>query len=188
MSSPLDSPQPFLREPASDDLTKLRPILEHWVRDRNSGEIISSEIDSILSQVDAQLHGDHSRYFVVAEEVVDDEPTGKLLGVMGMQDASEAMRPFTSSPTNPNAAELVNAFVEPEARGRHIGRFLRRFLEAHARQLAFDEIIVNSGPRYKETGWPFWIASYGDPVGVAKELYGPGGDAMVWHKELPGQK
>lgn len=186
MSEKDQFPRPLLREPIAEDIPKLRPILEFWVRDSSTGEIITPEIDSILSQVAAQVHGIKNRYYVIAEEIVEDEPNGNVLGLMGIQDVSEPMHPFTSSPQSPNAVELVNAFVDPKTRGKHIGRFLRQFLESHVRQLAFEEIVVNSGPRYMETGWPFWTASYGDPVGVITELYGPGGDAMVWYKELPG--
>jgi len=183
INSPDSSSAPVLREPQPGDLPQLRPILEHWIKDRDTGEVIPSEVAKVLGLVESQTQGNNDRYFMVATE-----SDGQVIGLMGVQDASEAMLPFTSNPDNPNAAEIVNAYVSPNARTRGIGRLLLKSLESHARQLAFEEIVVNSGPRYKDSGWPFWTAVYGAPTGTAYGLYGPSGDAPVWRKELSGQK
>jgi len=49
----------------------------------------------------------------------------------------------------------------------------------------YTEIILNSGSRYKDTGWGIYDRLDGNSrVGMAVGYYGEDGDAPVWHKIL----
>ena len=61
---------------------------------------------------------------------------------------------------------------------------IRQALLDEAASREFSVAVVNSGPRYEKTGWPFWDRRLGRAVGKAVNLYGPGLDAPVWVKEL----
>jgi GNAT superfamily N-acetyltransferase len=100
---------------------------------------------------------------------------------MGLKLPDETMRGFAR--TN-RPIEVINAFVYPPYRGTGVGTLLLRHVEDAARQNGFTEIVVNSGPRYRETGWPFWIKRYGSAIGKADDYYGPGIHAPVWRKIL----
>jgi GNAT superfamily N-acetyltransferase len=80
--------------------------------------------------------------------------------------------------------EFLNAYVDPERRNKGIGRALAGRLEEIALQAGHTEIIVNSGPRYKDSGWIFWTRLYGEPITTQKDYYGPGADAKIWRKLL----
>jgi len=69
-----------------------------------------------------------------------------------------------------------------------IGRALAGFLEKRAGSEDRTELLVNSGRRYRRTGWPFWTRMYGQPIAVAEDYYGPLYDAMIWRKALTGPK
>ena len=87
---------------------------------------------------------------------------------------------LTGTPT-----ELINAFVRPDVRGGGgVGTALVSGLEKTARNLGKQEILLNSGPRYSESGWGFYDKIGFDRVGVIVEYYGEGGNAQVWRKSL----
>jgi RimJ/RimL family protein N-acetyltransferase len=48
-----------------------------------------------------------------------------------------------------------------------------------ARRKRATELIVNSGPRYRESGWPFWDKKFGPARAMAFGYY-DGYDANVW--------
>lgn len=100
---------------------------------------------------------------------------------MGLQVPGETMRAFASSA---NPAEIINAYVSASQRGRGIGSALLRGMEQTAKDEGYSELIVNSGPRYQLSGWPFWQRMYGEPVALAEDYYGPRFHAAVWRKSL----
>ena len=85
-----------------------------------------------------------------------------------------------------NAIEIINLFVLPDQAKRGIGKALVDKVEWEAALVGgYSEIIVNSGPRYKETAWGFYDQLPGfSRVGILKDQYGPGRDAPVWRKVI----
>lgn len=165
-----------IRDVQIDDLVAIKPILENWLRDRNTGNPLPNEVSDVMASIEASTQGVNGRSYVVA---VDN--SGNVVGVMGMATPSEEMRPYV---TTNNPIEFINAYVDPAQRGTGAGKALAAQLEQKALQAGRTEIIVNSGPRYRDTGWAFWTRLYGEPVATAEGLYGPGGDAAVWRKPL----
>ena len=170
---------PYIREVKPTDLPQLGPLFELCIRDSSSGEILTDEIASTMRAVEASAAGDHERLYVVAEGT-----RGNVLGIMGLQSADRRLSPVSPAVARGNAAELVNAFVAPETRRQGVGRFLVSYLVGRANELAYDEILVTSGPRYKDSGWRFWTSLFGKPVIIQKDFFGPGADAPVWRKQL----
>ncbi|MDO8561270.1 MAG: GNAT family N-acetyltransferase [bacterium] len=164
------------RGPKEGDLAQLSAILEPWVRDRETGEPLPEEVNSILEAVRADISGNSDVRYVVAEG------RNKVIGVMGLKPISEAMRQYALTA---NPAEIVNAFVDPSQRGgKGVGSTLIAAVEAAARESGYTELLLNSGPRYKDTAWGFYTKIYGKPVAVIKDMYGMGGDAPVWRKSF----
>ena len=181
-------PQITTREPRLEDMEDLRAILQKSLIDSESGNPITSEIEEVLSKIGQSLESNTApiRYRVA------EHPDGQLLGVMGMMYPDGDMVQYARSPNS--CVELVNAFVDPEVRKSGAGRLLVDDLLRDAKVNGATEVVVNSGPRYRETGWPFWARvmsgkldvsteGYGETA-LLKDKYGPGLDAMVWRANI----
>lgn len=164
-----------IREPVRDDVRALQPVFQQWIRDRNTGAFLLGEADGVKDAIRASIAGESSQEYLVAEQ------SGQVLGIMGIQPPNETMRQFTQTA---KPIELITALIADDARGKGVGRALVAALTEKAQEQDATELVVNSGLRYKKTGWPFWRRLFGEPVGVAESYFGPGGDAMVWRKPL----
>lgn len=163
----------LLRE---NDLPSLKPILETWIHSRDTGELLPEEVEEDLQVMRDSCSGKNDRTYFVAEE-------GRIVGVIGMKPPKDALKQLV---TTENPVELVNAYVAADKRkGQGVGTALVQKLESEARLRGNTEIILDSGPRYKDSGWGFYDKLSGfSRVGIAVKLYGEGGDAPVWHKVL----
>jgi hypothetical protein len=165
-----------VREPTPEDMKAIRPILETWVRDPDTGEVVTAEVDGILAMIMHHLPGDKDRRYLVAETAGRD-----VVGIMGSKTPDEDRMKELAKTENP--VEFINAFGNPAWKG--VGEALATALEQRARADGATEILVNSGPRYKDTGgWRFWTRQYGEPITDLIDFYGPGRDAKAWRKEL----
>jgi len=159
-----------------DDIEQLRPILESTIKDPDTNETITEEVESIITDIIDSLSKNNDKEYLVAtsaEKVV--------IGMMGLRPACEAMRGFAQSE---NPCEIINAFVDQSTQKSGVGSELVKATERKAFNDGYTEVIVNSGPRYRDTGWAFWQKMYGEPSSVAAGYYGEGRDAMVWRKSL----
>ncbi len=168
----------IVRAVQGDDLIKLKPILETWIKNRNTGEPIPEEVEEDLQFLRDSIKGQGNRTYLVAETT-----DNKVVGMIGLTSPGQRMLEFA---TTSNPTELINAYVDKSRRGGGgVGTALVQALEKVARQRGFTEILLNSGPRYKNTGWGFYDKLSGfERVGIAVKMYGEGGDAPVWRKEL----
>ena len=160
------------------DLTSVERILRIWVRDSPGSPPLDAEVGRHLTLMAASLVEERGyRYLVAATEAEG------IVGVIGMRPPSGEMLRFagTSRPV-----ELINIYVDTQhRRGRGTGTALVRELERLARESGYSEMFVNSGPRYRQTGWEFFdrLGDY-ERRGLARNLYGEGEDAPVWSKLL----
>ncbi len=174
-SGPEQSPSLNVRKPEYRDLNHLMPILRTWIRSRDNGSIISGEVNDVINAVNQSILGLSDRQYLIAEN-----ENGDVAGIMGMKHPDETMLPFANTD---RPIEIINAYVDPAEIGKGIGTTLLLSLEKRAKEQGYKEVIANSGPRNKHSGWDFWTKRYGEPV-KAKEFYGNGADAMIWRKSL----
>jgi len=154
-----------------DSVAELRPVLNTTVRDSETGYVLQGEITDILNSVHSSSF--NHRQYVVARQISD----GTVLGMMGLQRPDDAMQTFAMTE---RPGELINAYVMSGHRQAGIGSRLVKHLAHEASSAGYSELVVNSGPRYMKTGWPFWNRMFGAPVGMAEDYYGEGYHAMVW--------
>lgn len=176
-----EEPQKFqsvVRNLRKDDLSLLRPILATWIKDRKTGQPLPDEVEEDLQFMSESVDDKNDRTYLVAEN-----SDGEVVGVIGFKTPDEKMLTFTKTL---NPVELVNTYVKSDERkGKGVGRALVAKLEEKVKEKGHTEIILNSGPRYKDTGWGFYDKLPGySRVGMAVGYYGEGGDAPVWRKGL----
>lgn len=161
-----------------EDIPQLKPILETWIRNMVTHEIIREEVDKDLTSLEESLGGSNGRQYLVAQI-----HEGRLVGMIGLSPLKKPLKQFA---TTEKPIELVNAYVDRNYRaGQGVGTALVKALREKAEEHGFTEILLDSGPRYRFTGWGFWDKQPGlRRVGVAKDLYGPGNDAPVWQRLL----
>ena len=160
------------------DIPQLRPILETWLRFPTiTGELLTEEVRETLEEIEKSLTHENDKQFFVAQS-----PDGTIAGMMGIQPLREEMKVYALTR---HPVEIINAYVHfDERKGKGIGRALVKAIEEETYNRGYEEVLLNSGPRYKETGWPFWNKTLGPSVGVLKDFYGPTFDAPVWRKVL----
>ncbi len=157
------------------DINDLILIASEWVRNRDTGEIAESELQTIRERMQSSLTSEEYKYYVIRNE------DRKAIGCCAIREPEEAMQPYISGS---NTLELVNVFLTNKYRGKGLGYRLMQFTFQKARELGFDEVIWNSGPRYKNSAWDFYTNLAGQPIDIASKLYGEGGDAPIWRKNL----
>ncbi len=160
------------------DLTPLKPILEHWIKDSMTGETIEAEVTEVLESMRASVTG-RDRHYLVAEQ------NQLVLGDVGLATPGKRMREFCL----PNAPtiELMNLYVGPENRGKGVRKALFNEVGDLAASLGYDAMIWNSDPRYKATAWDFYDRLPDvKRIGEARHLYGIGVHAPVWRIVLTG--
>ena len=164
-----------------EHLTTLRSVLETAIRSPVDGTIYHDEIDEVLASVEASIRGESDRQYLVA--VAAGRGTVGLMGICPLL-VNNPMYDFarTSKP-----AELINAYTDTSVRRLGVGSALLAGIETLAREAKYRELILNSGPRFRETGWPFWHDKFGPEVGGLLNRYGRGNHAPVWHKLLVGE-
>lgn len=160
-----------------EDLDQLRPILERWIRDPKSNEVIEEEVEEDLQTMRDVLEGKLDAIFFVAERNSDK----RVVGVAGMRDPRPTVAQFLSENSRPR--ELINMYTAEREKG--VGSAVISVVEQYARDNGYTEIVLDSGPRFEKTGWGFYDKREGyERVGIAKDRYGVGSDAPVWKKIL----
>ena len=170
----------IIRPAELNDAEQLRPILETWIQWQ--GQIIESEVEEVLNNLKESIETGNDYHFLVAETT-----SKEVVGMIGFRQPPDKRMLAYCHTDKP--VELVNAFVsEKHRKGKGIGRTLVNRLELEARKIGAKEVILNSGPRYKNSGWGFYDRIGYEKVGTARHYYGVGFHAPVWRKELPSSE
>lgn len=159
------------------DLPYLKPVLDPWIRfPVKTGPLLTEELKETLEEIRKSARGENDKKYLVAES------DGKVVGIMGYQPLREEMASFT---TTDKPIEVINAYVHFEHReGKGVGSALLGALEKRFKHEGYKEYLLNSGPRYRDTGWPFWTKQIGESTGELPNFYGPTFHAKVWQKTL----
>lgn len=166
-----------IRSLVEGDLVHIRPILETWLRDPETGVLIEREVARDLAQMRSSIEGGIKHTYFVAEE------DRKTIGVIGMNPTpQEALAPFVATA---NPYELIRLYVDKDQReGRGVGTALVERWRREAVLRGATELLVESGPRYKESAWPFYDKMFGPKIAMIENYYGPGIPTAVWREQL----
>ncbi len=170
-----DAMQARVRSLEADDISDVKTILETWMRDEVGGPVRTHNVEQAIVRMMASAESSDKSYVVVEDD------QGSVVGVggfttVGIDDtlAARFKRP----------AELVNVYVAADERGRGYGTILVDELERRIRQLGCSHLIVVSGSRNREHGYPFWDRRYGNRYQTDDNFFGPGAERVVWVEEL----
>lgn len=154
-----------VRPVREQDLAAIQRIVDEWHGD---GE-------GTVASVRDSLGGASTWSYFVAEQ------DHRVIGVAGL--ATSGIDPELGRGSG-QKAELISAYVESTARGRGVGRALAERVEQTAADLGYDELLIVSGSRNSEAGYPFWRKRYGEPLRIDEDYFGPGAERVVWAAEL----
>ena len=157
------------------DMPTLKKISEYWLQD--FGAIAHDEVEKDMKTLHESLEkGSPTNMFVATT------PDGKVIGMMGvtLQPKPELL-PFAKTD---DPSELIVAYVHPDYRaGKGVGTALINASQKLAREKGKKEILLESGPRNKHTGYPFYDKQPGfKRVGKINDFYGKGLHTVVWQK------
>lgn len=174
----------IIRPLVESDIELLRPVLAHWLKDRQTQQPLPEEVQEDMDAMRGSLDGTNNRVYLVAQTT-----GGNVIGMIGYRKPEGKMLSWQEENIpGINPAELINAYVSPDfTREKGVGRALVAELEKRVKQAGFTDIILNSGPRYEESGWGFYdkLQPQGfHRVDIIEKMYGEGGDAPVWRKVL----
>jgi len=158
------------------DLPAVEEILRDWLCSYSSAELAAPEVSRRIASITASTTGDTESRFLVAED-----DTGGVVGIMGLQTSDIAPELFTA---HERPAELTTAYLRRDLRGTGVGRALADRIEALAVEMGFTTLLIVSGARNRETGYPFWQRRYGDPIRRDDDYWAPGAERVVWRMEL----
>ncbi|MDD5016341.1 MAG: GNAT family N-acetyltransferase [Atribacterota bacterium] len=163
------------------DIDDLMNVARQWVKWWKTGEVDEEELASIKERMEGSLNNNGYTYFVIRDN------TRRAIGMCAIREPEDKMQQYKASPST-NSAELVNLFLDNAERGKGLGMKLMEFCFSQAKKIGFEEIIWNSGPRYKNSAWDFYTKLVGKPFTTAVEFYGENGDAPVWRVSLSDWK
>ncbi len=164
-----------VRQLREEDIPALRKISEHWLED--GGIIAYDEVEGDMDTLRYSLDPDSGKTMFVAQT-----RDSQVVGMMGLNaNPKKDLSPFAKTD---NPSELIVAYVHPEHRGgKGVGTALLGAVQELARKLNKGEVLLESGPRHRETAYAFYDKQPGfSRAGIIKDFYGPGLDTVVWQK------
>lgn len=166
-----------IRPVGMQDITAIQHILRQWVIVPGTTEVIESEVEEVLAYIKGSIGGTNTRKYIVAQS-----PSGEVVGFAGTDLPETDMLEYK---TSDNPLELINLYVDTNNRtGKGVGSALYNAIKNNARNNGYTQLMLNSGPRYRESGWPFYMRIIGEPVGELKDKYGTNLHAPVWSENL----
>lgn len=160
-----------------EDIPALKQISEYWLRD--NGIIAQDEVEEDMATLRESLNVLSTKKMFVAQT-----KEGKVIGMMGLNtEPKQALQKFAKTD---KPSELIVAYVHPNHRkGQGVGTVLINTAQNLAKSLGKKEILLESGPRNTQTGYPFYDRQPGfKRVGKIRDFYGPGLDTVVWQKNI----
>jgi len=164
----------------------LRPELQLMIlsskveirREELTAPVVQRLICALNAELDARYPEEGANFFrLEPEEVAEDRGAFLVAYLAGKPVGCGAVRKI-----EPGVAEIKRMYVDPNARGRRVGRQIVDALEAHAQRLGAKRIVLETGPRqpdaiamYQRAGFAE-IPLYGEYIGskfsvcMAKDL------------------
>lgn len=167
----------IIRPFKEEDVPALKKIFEHWLQD--DGVIAENEVEEDIETLRSSQKAGSTTTMFVAQT-----PDGKVIGTMGVNlEPKEALLDPKFRKTD-DPSELIVAYVSPEYnRGHGVGTALINRCQEVAKAAGKKEMLLESGPRHRETGHGFYDNQPGfHRVDTIPNFYGPGLDTVVWQK------
>ncbi len=108
------------------------------------------------------------------------DAAGAVVSIAALHDDPEPS--LTEGLARP--AEITSVYVRRDVVGNGIGTAMVTMLEDEARDAAFSDIVVCSGPRNASLGYPFWTSRYGPSIRIDPDYWAPGAERVVWRLAL----
>lgn len=167
----------IIRSIKESDLKAIENLFSDWMINEETGAVSKKEVEHYLryikNSLNDQVLDDFNAGYLVAET-----SKREIVGIIAFRKPIKKILPFT---TTPNPAELNHVFVAKEHRGEGIGSALIKKMLEVVKQRGYTEIIVRSGPMYKETGWGFYDKLSGfERISVLDETASGGKVSQLW--------
>lgn len=119
-----------IRKANLEDIDAIKPVLEQWVRNNDTGELLTGEIAEILDNIEQSVLGQNDRQYFIARDL-----SGNFLGFIGLASPNAEMRQHTKTP---KPLEIINAYVDRSKAGHGTGRHLLKVVEKVATQAGYS--------------------------------------------------
>ncbi len=163
-------------EPARDsDVSQIEKVLGMWIVHPATRAPNENEIGEILGRLIEGITNGRNNFFVARGS------DGNVVGVLEIEEVSSDLIEFSLTG---NALEVQNIYVDNALRGSGIGKLLILKAEEEAGRLGKKEVLLKSGPLFKNTSWKFYEANGFEKPGMIKDFSGKGEDAQVFRKLL----
>lgn len=128
-------------KPTLDDIEDIGRIMSAWTD--------KEEVDKYLERIRNEIGGltEFNLHFWVAKE------DKKVVGIMGL--CNPIPRILTFAKTD-KSGELKILYLDPNFRGKGIGKKLLEFVQNEAVKQGYKEILVQSAKRYEDTAYGFY--------------------------------
>ena len=128
-------------KPTLEDLHKITEIMSFWVEE--------DEVEKYIERIKNEIEG--KTEFNIHFWVVKDND--EVVGVTGLCDPLPNILKFAKTKY---PGELKILYLDPNSRGKGIGRKLLVFIENEARKQGYKEILIRSAKRFRDTAYGFY--------------------------------
>ncbi len=130
-----------IRKPQKNDIEAIKKILSQWTE----AEEVEKYAERILNELNNKIEF-NTRFWVITD---NDIP----IGIGGISDPLPKVK-HLSKGNNP--IEIKILYLDNNSRGKGAGKKLLQFIENILSKGNYDEIIVRSAERYKDTAYGFY--------------------------------
>jgi GNAT superfamily N-acetyltransferase len=128
-------------KPTNSDISTIKNIMYQWTE--------KEEVEKYLIRIDNEIKGniEFNLHFWVARENND------VLGIIGLCDPLPKIIPFSKTK---KAGEIKILYVDGQQQGKGVGKSLISFVEQEAERQGYQELLVRSAKKYKDTAYGFY--------------------------------
>lgn len=141
----------FIAKPKINDIDEISKTMSFWVE--------KEEVEKYIQRIKSEIKGktEFNLHFWVAKE------NKKVVGVAGHCDPLPKILEFAKTK---KPGELKILYLDPDSRGKGIGKKLLEFIENEAKNQGCKEILIRSAKRFKDTAYEFYKKMGYGKVGI----------------------
>ncbi len=131
----------ILQKPTISDLTIIEDILKYWTDPEEANKYVTRIQKEIEGLIEFNTH-----FWVIQNK-------HKTVGITGISNTLPKIQQFV---TLQNPIELKLLYLDKKTRGLGLGKLTILELEKILKENNYDEILIRSAVRYKDTAWGFY--------------------------------